>query len=268
MNFEIISIADLRGVDRGLRLQTVVSQAKQRWCCSDSYAANVPFSSSISLFSVVADALRDFAGSYSSIGRLRTCATTPYTAPVKPSSSCSISSTLPSLLVQRPLGSWRAAWVGFPFSSTYRTIFSYPCSTFASPHGVNPIEPNALMKASRDSCKGMFGGQYAKDPATGHHHRSTSPAAQAMQLYSGVEGLVIAKQNGRDGEHGFEVFAHQVSPCSLPHLSQASAIFLSLPRSSGLTGSAPVIAVAPKTSGLVCTQAHEAGGERLRYPSR
>ena len=50
-------------------------------------------------------------------------------------------------------------------------------------------------------------------------------------------------RTGEMGKHGFEVFAHQVSPCSLPHLSQASVIFLSLPRSSGLTGSAPVIAV-------------------------
>ena len=38
----------------------------------------------------------------------------------------------------------------------------------------------------------------------------------------------------------FQIVAHHLYPCCLPHSSQASAIFLTLPWSSGLTGLAQV----------------------------
>ncbi len=44
--------------------------------------------------------------------------TEPYSEPTRPARSCSMSSPLPSLLVHRPLGSCRAAWVGLLFAST------------------------------------------------------------------------------------------------------------------------------------------------------
>ncbi len=47
-------------------------------------------------------------------GRFMNCTTAPYHDPTRPSSSCSMSSSSPNLLVQRPLANCRAACLGAP----------------------------------------------------------------------------------------------------------------------------------------------------------
>jgi hypothetical protein len=65
---------------------------------------------------------------------MRIWTTLPYHAPTKPSNACSMSSSGPSLLVHRPLGSCRAACFGAP-ARAYMATFSKPGVSETSAQG-------------------------------------------------------------------------------------------------------------------------------------
>src|SRR5260370_13816967 len=85
-----------------------------------------------------------------STGRFRYAATTPYSGPSNPRNVWVTSNHSPSLLVQDPSISCRAAWVGLP-SRVKRATFSKPGSKWLSSPWAKPSVANIRRNASNVS---------------------------------------------------------------------------------------------------------------------
>ncbi len=101
-----------------------------------------------------------------------------------------MSQPAPHLLVQLPVSSWRAIWVGVPSGATKIATFSIVASSAPSAQTAYPSVANARMKLASVSSRGTPCGQYASGGSAGHHQRLASPAAQAIQLYRLLFSLV------------------------------------------------------------------------------
>ena len=89
----------------------------------------------------------------------------------------------PSLLVQSPSGSWRAAWVGPPIVRVDRDLLDPGFRAGVVARTVAQRGEGRREGVEILSPRDAFGpvGDPKSSSSSGHHHRATSPAAQATQ---------------------------------------------------------------------------------------